>query len=156
MRFLGNVAGAAGCGGGGDPKETLTVFNYGEYMDPIVLDMFEDETGIEVKYEEALTAEEMYTKYVSGAVDYDLLCSTDYMLQRLIDEGRCRRSISALENGGISETNTGSSPRPLIRRTSIPFLTSGELLESFTIPPKWMRRWTAGMCCSTGIMPARS
>lgn len=44
----------------GDPKETLTVFNYGEYMDPIVLDMFEDETGIEVKYEEALTPEEMY------------------------------------------------------------------------------------------------
>ena len=44
---------AIGCGGGGDPKETLTVFNYGEYMDPIVLDMFEDETGIEVKYEEA-------------------------------------------------------------------------------------------------------
>ena len=43
---------AIGCGGGGDPKETLTVFNYGEYMDPIVLDMFEDETGIEVKYEE--------------------------------------------------------------------------------------------------------
>ena len=72
---------AIGCGGGGDPKETLTVFNYGEYMDPIVLDMFEDETGIEVKYEEALTPEEMYTKYVSGAVDYDLLCSADYMLQ---------------------------------------------------------------------------
>lgn len=92
---------AIGCGGGGDPKETLTVFNYGEYMDPIVLDMFEDETGIEVKYEEALTPEEMYTKYVSGAVDYDLLCSTDYMLQRLIDEGEVQEiDMEALENRG--------------------------------------------------------
>ena len=43
--------------------------------------------------EEALTPEEMYTKYVSGAVDYDLLCSTDYMLQRLIDEGKSIQEI---------------------------------------------------------------
>ena len=97
--FLGLAA--AGCGGGGGAKETLTVFNYGEYMDPVVLDMFEEETGIEVKYEEALTPEEMYTKYKSGAIDYDLLCTSDYMLQRLIEEGETQEiDISAMENAG--------------------------------------------------------
>ncbi len=97
--FLGLAA--AGCGGGGGSKETLTVFNYGEYMDPVVLDMFEEETGIEVKYEEALTPEEMYTKYISGAIDYDLLCTSDYMLQRLIEEGEAQEiDISAMENAG--------------------------------------------------------
>ena len=75
-----------GCGKS-EKKGTLTVFNYGEYMDPEVLDIFEEETGIEIKYEEALTPEEMYSKYISGAIGYDLLCTSDYMLQRLIDEG---------------------------------------------------------------------
>ncbi|MCI5595834.1 MAG: ABC transporter substrate-binding protein [Lachnospiraceae bacterium] len=79
--------------------DTLTVFNYGEYMDPDVLDQFTEETGIEVKYEEALTPEEMYTKYKSGAIEYDLLCSTDYMLQKLISEGELQEiDIDALEN----------------------------------------------------------
>ena len=78
---LGSTVLSAGCSGKQDAKETLTVFNYGEYMDPAVLDLFYEETGIEVKYEEALTPEEMYTKYKAGAIDYDLLCSTDYMIE---------------------------------------------------------------------------
>lgn len=65
----------------------LTICNYGEYMDPDVIDMFEDETGIEIKYEEAITPEEMYTKFKAGAIDYDLLCTSDYMMKRLIQEG---------------------------------------------------------------------
>lgn len=89
----------AGCGKKKEIKGTLTVFNYGEYLDPVVLDMFTEETGIEVKYEEALTPEEMYTKYKSGAIKYDLLCSTDYMIQKLIDEGELKEiDMAALEN----------------------------------------------------------
>ena len=91
----------AGCGGSGAKKtgETLTVFNYGEYMDPDVIDMFEDETGIEVKYEEALTPEEMYTKYKAGAINYDLLCTSDYMVKKLMEEGELEKvDINSFEN----------------------------------------------------------
>lgn len=90
-----------GCGTKAGGNESLTVFSYGEYMDPDVLDEFTKETGIEIKYEEALTPEEMYAKYKSGAIEYDLLCSTDYMLQKFIDEGELQEiDIDALENGG--------------------------------------------------------
>ncbi len=82
MSGCGNTAGAGG--------RSLTVFNYSEYMDPDMIKLFTEETGIEIKYEEALTAEDMYTKYKSGAVDYDLLCTCDYMLGRLINEGETR------------------------------------------------------------------
>lgn len=91
------------CGGGSTQKakstgETLTVINYSEYMDPDVIQMFEDETGIEVKYEEALTPEEMYTKYKSGAIQYDLICSSDYMIKRLIEEGEAQKiNIDGME-----------------------------------------------------------
>ncbi len=92
---------AGGCGNKTEITDTLTVFNYGEYIDPDVLDQFTDETGIEIKYEEALTPEEMYTKYKSGAIEYDLLCTSDYMLQRLIEEGELQEiDVDALENGG--------------------------------------------------------
>ncbi len=79
--------------------ESLTVFNYGEYMDPDVCAQFEKETGIEIKYEEALTPEEMYTKYKSGAIDYDLLCTSDYMLKKLMEEGELQKiNINGFEN----------------------------------------------------------
>lgn len=67
--------------------DTLTVLNYGEYIDRSVLDDFYDETGIRVLYEEATTPEEMYAKYMGGAIDYDLLCTSDYMAEKLIEEG---------------------------------------------------------------------
>ncbi len=49
--------------------------------------MFEDETGITVKLEEYESPEEMYTKYKAGSIAYDLICTSDYMVERLISEG---------------------------------------------------------------------
>lgn len=87
-----------GCGEK-EPTEYLTVFNYGEYMDPEVLEQFTKETGIGIKYEEALTPEEMYAKYSSGAISYDLLCTSDYMVQRLIQENELQKvDFSAMEH----------------------------------------------------------
>ena len=79
--------GCSSSNGGGEVSDTLTVFNYGEYLDPVMIEKFTQETGIKIKYEEAATPEEMYTKYSSGAISYDLLCTSDYMVKRLIDEG---------------------------------------------------------------------
>lgn len=75
------------CGCGKDDPNTLTVLNYGKYLEPQVLDMFEEETGIKVEYEEYITPENMYTKYKAGAIDYDLICTSDYMIEKLIGEG---------------------------------------------------------------------
>lgn len=79
----------SGCSGGNDigSGEVLTIFNYGEYLDPQMIELFTEETGIEIKYEEAATPEELYTKYKSGGIAYDLICTADYMVKRLIDEG---------------------------------------------------------------------
>lgn len=86
-----------GCGKK-EPTEYLTVFNYGEYIDPDVLELFTEETGIGIKYEEALTPEEMYAKYSSGAISYDLLCTSDYMVQKLIEEGEAQKvDFSSME-----------------------------------------------------------
>lgn len=70
-----------------ETKETLTVLNYGKYIDPDVISKFEEETGIDVEYEEYITPENMYTKYKAGSIDYDLICTSDYMIEKLIKEG---------------------------------------------------------------------
>ena len=74
-----------GCGSASS-DDSLVVLNYGKYMDPDVLDAFEEETGITVQYEEYESPEEMYTKYKAGSIDYDLVCTSDYMIQKLIEE----------------------------------------------------------------------
>jgi len=64
--------------------EQLIVYNWGEYMDPDVITMFEEETGISVIYEEFETNEIMFPKIKAGAIAYDLVCPSDYMIQRMI------------------------------------------------------------------------
>lgn len=64
----------------------VVVYNWGEYLDPEVIDMFEEETGIEVVYEEFETNEIMYPKVAAGAIAYDVVCPSDYMIQRMIQE----------------------------------------------------------------------
>lgn len=65
--------------------EQVVVYNWGEYIDPEVIDMFEEETGITVVYEEFETNESMYPKVQAGAVAYDVVCPSDYMIQRMIE-----------------------------------------------------------------------
>ena len=66
-------------------KKKVVVYNWGEYIDPEVLTMFEKETGIDVVYEEFETNEILYPKVSSGAIAYDVVCPSDYMIQRMIE-----------------------------------------------------------------------
>ena len=59
--------GLSGCTSS-DPENTINVFNWGEYIDPDLLDQFEEETGIRVNYTTVSTCEEMYAKIRSGGV----------------------------------------------------------------------------------------
>ena len=74
------------CGSNSDDSNKLYVFNWGEYIEPEVLDIFEEETGIEVIYDEFETNESMYSKISAGASLYDLVCPSDYMISKMIAE----------------------------------------------------------------------
>lgn len=73
----------AGCS---SSSEKLYIFAYGDYFDPDIVDMFEDEYGIEVVYEEYAAPEDMYAKATSGANDYDLICASDYIIEKMLQE----------------------------------------------------------------------
>lgn len=78
-----NLSAAAPASSKGSGK--VVVYNWGEYMDPDVIKQFEEETGIEVVYDEYETNEIMYPKVAAGAASYDLICPSDYMIAKMIE-----------------------------------------------------------------------
>lgn len=68
-------------------SDELYVYNWGEYIDESVIDQFEEETGIKVTYDMFETNEEMYPIIEAGAVQYDVVCPSDYMIQKMAENG---------------------------------------------------------------------
>ena len=66
---------------------SLYVYNWGEYIDPDVIGMFEREYGIKVVYDMFETNEEMYPIIEMGSVNYDVVCPSDYMITKMKDNG---------------------------------------------------------------------
>lgn len=71
---------------------SLNVYNWGEYISDGSDDSmdvnaeFEALTGIKVNYSTFATNEELYAKLQSGAVSYDIIIPSDYMIARMIRE----------------------------------------------------------------------
>lgn len=74
----------SGSGADGGSRE-LYVYNWGEYIDEDVITQFEEETGISVVYDLFETNEEMYPIIEAGAVTYDVVCPSDYMIQKMLE-----------------------------------------------------------------------
>ncbi len=66
-------------------SDELYVYNWGEYIDESVIDQFTEETGIHVTYDLFETNEEMYPVIEAGAVQYDVICPSDYMIQKMAE-----------------------------------------------------------------------
>ena len=75
-----------GCGSKKAENGEVYVYNWGEYLDPDVIEEFEAETGIKVVYDEFETNEIMYPKVEAGTSPYDVLCPSDYMIEKLISK----------------------------------------------------------------------
>lgn len=74
----------SGCSGGN--SDALHIYNWGDYINPVVLDMFEEETGIRVIESPYDSNETMYTRIVHAGSQYDILFPSDYMIYRMINE----------------------------------------------------------------------
>lgn len=109
-----------------ETKEKVYVYNWGEYIDLEVLDQFEEATGIEVVYEEFEQNEDMYPKIQSGAVQYDVVCPSDYMIRKMIDEDL------------LAEINFDNVPN--IKNIDPTYLKSAETFDpgnKYSVPYSW-------------------
>ncbi len=88
-----------GCSGTGSSEVELSVYNFGEYIDEDVLEQFEEEFGVSVNYKTYDTCEALYSVMNNGGADYDVIITSDYMIDRMIKEGMLETiNVGAMEN----------------------------------------------------------
>ncbi|EOL43673.1 ABC transporter substrate-binding protein [Enterococcus caccae] len=66
--------------------DTLTIYNWGDYIDPDLLRKFEKESGYKVNYETFDSNEAMFTKIQQGGTSYDITIPSEYMIQKMMKE----------------------------------------------------------------------
>ncbi len=105
-----SVALLSSCGGRNGDEIVLNVYNWGEYISDgsegslDVNKMFEEyckEKGLNVRvnYTTFDSNESMYNKLKSGAVSYDIVVPSDYMIERMVKEDMLEKiDVSALTN----------------------------------------------------------
>lgn len=62
----------------------LNILNWGEYIDPELITLFEQETGVTITYSEMTSNEEMLIKLRSSDSIYDLCFPSEYIIEQMI------------------------------------------------------------------------
>ena len=70
---------------------TITVFNWGDYIDEDILKTFKEETGIQVNYSTYARNEDMYEKVKRNPSSYDIVVPSDFMASKMITEGMAEK-----------------------------------------------------------------
>ena len=70
--------------------QTLHVYNWGEYTGENIISGFEELTGAKVVMDNFDSNEQMYIKVANGDA-YDVLVPSDYMIQRMMQEGMLQK-----------------------------------------------------------------
>ncbi|MGO4347351.1 PotD/PotF family extracellular solute-binding protein [Paenibacillus sp. MCAF9] len=68
-------------------SNTLTIYNWGDYVDPELLDRFEEETGIKVIYQTFDSNEAMMTKIGQGGTTFDVSIPSEYAISKMKEDG---------------------------------------------------------------------
>ena len=65
---------------------TLTIYNWGDYIDPALIKKFEKETGIKVIYQTFDSNEAMMTKVSQGGTTFDVAVPSEYAISKMKEE----------------------------------------------------------------------
>lgn len=122
--------------------QTLHFYTWGEYTGENIIGNFEEETGAKVVMETFDSNEQMYIKVANGE-SFDILVPSDYMIQRLIQEGYLqkldRSELSGLDNLTDSVKNLPYDPE---NEYSVPYFwgTVGIVYDSTKVDMEDLER----------------
>ncbi|MGF1981976.1 ABC transporter substrate-binding protein [Lactococcus taiwanensis] len=129
-------------------NNSLTIFNWGEYIDPELITKFEKETGYKVNYMTFDSNEAMYSKVKQGGTSYDIVVPSDYMIEKMAQEHLLQKldhsKIKGLEDDDPKLLNPAFDKE---NQYSIPYFwgTLGIVYNDKTVknPPKtWQDLWS--------------
>jgi len=82
---------ATGAAGAAAEDKVLNVNNWSDYIDPAVIEDFQKETGIQVRYDVFDSNEVLETKLLTGNSGYDVVVPSAYFLERQVKAGVFRK-----------------------------------------------------------------
>ena len=149
------ISGLTGCAPKYDVK--ITVYNWADYIydgtdddgnivDKSVVKRFEEyyqeqhDLVLKVEYRTFSTPEEMYSKIKNGSVKADLICPSDYMIQKMANEGRLEKFSFSEDTGkyGDSLKNFEDNGSQFIKdRFQSVKLQDGNSFLTYAVPYFW-------------------
>jgi spermidine/putrescine transport system substrate-binding protein len=70
------------------PSETdLNIYNWTTYIDPAILDEFQQRYHVKLRYDTYEGMDELHAKLKAGHTGYDIVVPSDYMVETLVEEG---------------------------------------------------------------------
>jgi spermidine/putrescine transport system substrate-binding protein len=66
---------------------TLTVYNWGDYIDPALIKKFEKQTGLKVIYQTFDSNEAMMAKIAQGGATFDVAVPSEYAISKMKEDG---------------------------------------------------------------------
>ena len=111
----------------GSSKKELHVLNWGEYMDDTLVERFEEEYDVVVKYDIVDSNEAMEVKIKAGTTSYDIAFPSDYMIDKLRQQGLLNEIDHSLLTGFGDVT----------MKPEVVELTNGKGYDSYFIPYFW-------------------
>ncbi len=67
-------------------SNTIYVYNWGDYIEPSLIDKFEEETKYQIVYETFDSNETMYLKVKNNSSPYDVIFPSEYMVEKMIED----------------------------------------------------------------------
>ncbi|MGX7349581.1 ABC transporter substrate-binding protein [Dolosicoccus paucivorans] len=67
-------------------EDVVTLYNWGDYIDPDLITQFEEETGYQIEYETFDSNEAMLAKIEQVGTSFDLAVPSDYMIELMIQK----------------------------------------------------------------------
>jgi len=128
----------------GDTKQTLTIFNWGEYIDPELIAKFEQESGYHVIYSTFDSNEGMETKIKQGGTSYDLVFPSESIIPRMLENELLipldHQKIEGMEQLSSFLMNQSFDPN---NQYSLPYFwgTLGLMVNTEQVDVKDVQRW---------------
>ncbi len=139
------------------PKKRLLIYNWGDYMDKSILadfvDYYRDTTGNEIdirdiKYTTFETNEEMLTKIMLGNDEVDLICPSEYAIERLVRSNKLKR-LDRTKIPNINNTDQKIYNKVDSVFDDIVVDGESELLSDYFVPYMW---GTLGILYNTDVV----
>jgi spermidine/putrescine transport system substrate-binding protein len=120
-------------------KKILKIYNWADYIDEDLLTEFpkwyKEQTGEDVKivYQVFDMAEVMYTKVALGKEDFDLVCPTQYIIERMLKNDML---LPIDRNFGKTGDNMGNIA-PFLRKRMDAFSVPDKKADDYMLPYMW-------------------